>query len=91
MYLYLFFSKAAYSALGEKDPCSMELQGIVKAFPKRKKVKDDSQNVGPAKVLKGEETRNVHCESLFLSPVFFLGLRSCDGLLLLSDRLQVAT
>nr|XP_056705494.1 DNA polymerase lambda isoform X2 [Euleptes europaea] len=38
----------------------MELQGIVKAFPKRKKIKDDSQKVGPAKVLKGEETSNVH-------------------------------
>ncbi|XP_048362592.1 DNA polymerase lambda isoform X2 [Sphaerodactylus townsendi] len=38
----------------------MELQGIVKAFPKRKKITDGSQKAGPAKVLKGEEIRNVN-------------------------------
>ncbi|XP_054840030.1 DNA polymerase lambda isoform X2 [Eublepharis macularius] len=54
----------------------MELQGIVKAFPKRKKIKDDSQRVGPTKVLKGEETRNVH---RWLEPVMAYVLQAGMG------------
>ncbi|XP_015271424.1 PREDICTED: DNA polymerase lambda [Gekko japonicus] len=55
----------------------MELQGIVKAFPKRKKIKDDSQKVGPAKVLKAEETRNGH--SGWLEPVVAYVLQAGMG------------
>ncbi|KAL8187455.1 UNVERIFIED_CONTAM: hypothetical protein K2H54_049005 [Gekko kuhli] len=55
----------------------MELQGIVKAFPKRKKIKTDSQKVGPAKVLKAEETRNGH--SGWLKPVVAYVLQAGMG------------
>ncbi|XP_020646444.3 DNA polymerase lambda isoform X2 [Pogona vitticeps] len=45
---------AAYFCPGRRHPCSMEPQGIVKAFPKRKKPGDDSQKTVPPKVLKEE-------------------------------------
>lgn len=54
--------KAAYFCLGTSLPCFMEPQGIVKAFRKRKKVKDDLQ-IAP-KGLK-EEIRNGKC-SIFI-------------------------
>ncbi|XP_061492206.1 DNA polymerase lambda isoform X3 [Rhineura floridana] len=44
----------------------MEPQGIVKAFPKRKKIRNDSRNVAPPKVLK-EENRNE--QAVWLEPV----------------------
>ncbi|TFK07012.1 DNA polymerase lambda [Platysternon megacephalum] len=37
----------------------MELRGIVKAFPKRKKMRDDSERKVPPKVLKEEETGSI--------------------------------
>ncbi|XP_060097790.1 DNA polymerase lambda isoform X3 [Heteronotia binoei] len=55
----------------------MELQGIVKAFPKRKKIKDDSQRMDPAKVFKREETRNGH--SGWLEPVVAYVLQAGMG------------
>ncbi|XP_077205607.1 DNA polymerase lambda isoform X3 [Paroedura picta] len=63
--------------LGERDPCFMELQGIVKAFPKRKKIKDDSHKAGLTKVLKREETRSSH--SGWLEPVVAYVLQAGMG------------
>uniref|UniRef100_A0A8D0GXC7 DNA polymerase n=1 Tax=Sphenodon punctatus TaxID=8508 RepID=A0A8D0GXC7_SPHPU len=45
----------------------MALQGIVKAFPKRKKVRDESERKVPAKVPKEEEAGSVQAE--WLKPV----------------------
>nr|XP_028586330.1 DNA polymerase lambda isoform X7 [Podarcis muralis] len=59
-------SKTAYSCLGRRHPCSMEPQGIVKAFPKRKKITYDSQKAVPTKVLK-EETKNE--QAAWLEPI----------------------
>ncbi|XP_033005730.1 DNA polymerase lambda isoform X3 [Lacerta agilis] len=44
----------------------MEPQGIVKAFPKRKKIRNDSQKAVPSKVLK-EETKNE--QAAWLKPI----------------------
>ncbi|XP_077205605.1 DNA polymerase lambda isoform X2 [Paroedura picta] len=55
----------------------MELQGIVKAFPKRKKIKDDSHKAGLTKVLKREETRSSH--SGWLEPVVAYVLQAGMG------------
>ncbi|XP_053245402.1 DNA polymerase lambda isoform X4 [Podarcis raffonei] len=59
-------SKTAYFCLGRRHPCSMEPQGIVKAFPKRKKIRYDSQKAVPTKVLK-EETKNE--QAAWLEPI----------------------
>ncbi|XP_053167172.1 DNA polymerase lambda isoform X3 [Hemicordylus capensis] len=72
----VFFSKTAYSCPRKRHPCSMEPQGIVKAFPKRKKVRDDSQKVVPPKVMK-EETINV--QAGWLEPIVAYVLQAGMG------------
>lgn len=62
----------------------MEPKGIVKAFPKRKKMRDDSERKVPPKVLKEEGTGIIEGKSCTHASLF----KSCHRLSDLCPRLS---